>query len=255
MTKARTNADNYAADITGVTAGTGITGGGTSGTVTVTNELVTTIDAAGDLLYGTGSDAAGRLAIGTANQVLQVNSGATAPEWVTAAGGGANWSLLNAGGTSLTGTSVTVSGISGADKIMVIVAGLSTTYAYGSSIEVRLNGDAGSNYYAFGGQISNTGAAESMVLEVNQTHTTIRLANTSTDIASTASGAITFTGCNSSGVKQFIGSGGGARATGTSNNNRTVQGYYNSSSVITSVSIRATNDTMDAGTVFVYTSA
>jgi hypothetical protein len=59
MTKARTNADNYAADITGVTAGTGITGGGTSGTVTVTNELVTTIDAAGDLLYGTGSDAAG----------------------------------------------------------------------------------------------------------------------------------------------------------------------------------------------------
>jgi hypothetical protein len=34
-TKARTNADNWAADITGVTAGTGITGGGTSGTVTV----------------------------------------------------------------------------------------------------------------------------------------------------------------------------------------------------------------------------
>jgi len=36
MTKARDNADNWAADITGVTAGTGITGGGTSGTVTVT---------------------------------------------------------------------------------------------------------------------------------------------------------------------------------------------------------------------------
>lgn len=35
MTKARQNADNFAADITGVTAGTGITGGGTSGAVTV----------------------------------------------------------------------------------------------------------------------------------------------------------------------------------------------------------------------------
>jgi hypothetical protein len=34
-TRARQNADNWAADITGVTAGTGITGGGTSGTVTV----------------------------------------------------------------------------------------------------------------------------------------------------------------------------------------------------------------------------
>lgn len=35
MTKARTLADNFAADINGITAGTGITGGGTSGTVTV----------------------------------------------------------------------------------------------------------------------------------------------------------------------------------------------------------------------------
>lgn len=45
MTKARDNANNWAADITGVTAGTGITGGGTSGTVTVTADtsVVTTL--------------------------------------------------------------------------------------------------------------------------------------------------------------------------------------------------------------------
>lgn len=35
MTKARTNADNASADIQGVTAGTGLTGGGSSGDVTV----------------------------------------------------------------------------------------------------------------------------------------------------------------------------------------------------------------------------
>lgn len=35
MTKARTNADNASADIQGVTAGTGLSGGGTSGTVTL----------------------------------------------------------------------------------------------------------------------------------------------------------------------------------------------------------------------------
>ncbi len=35
MSKARTNADNQAGDISGVTASTGLTGGGTSGTVTV----------------------------------------------------------------------------------------------------------------------------------------------------------------------------------------------------------------------------
>ena len=44
----------------------------------------TVVDAAGDLLYGTAADTLGRLAIGTAGQVLKVNSGATAPEWAAA---------------------------------------------------------------------------------------------------------------------------------------------------------------------------
>ena len=81
MTKARTNADNVTADIAGITAGTGITGGGTSGTVTITNDMATTIAAAGDLIYGTANDAYAALSLGTAGKVLKVNSGATAPEW------------------------------------------------------------------------------------------------------------------------------------------------------------------------------
>ena len=38
-------------------------------------------DAAGDIAYATAADTGARLAIGTAGQVLTVNSGATAPEW------------------------------------------------------------------------------------------------------------------------------------------------------------------------------
>jgi hypothetical protein len=44
VTKARTNADNVTADIAGVTAGTGITGGGTSGTVTLAIDTGVTAD-------------------------------------------------------------------------------------------------------------------------------------------------------------------------------------------------------------------
>jgi len=44
MTKSRTNADNVTADIAGITAGTGITGGGTSGTVTIAIDTATTAD-------------------------------------------------------------------------------------------------------------------------------------------------------------------------------------------------------------------
>jgi hypothetical protein len=78
MTKARTLADNFAADINGITAGTGITGGGTSGTVTVTNSMATEIDAKGDLVVGTGADTFSRLAVAsTAGYLLSVDSGET----------------------------------------------------------------------------------------------------------------------------------------------------------------------------------
>ena len=103
MTKARTLADNFAADINGITAGTGISGGGTSGTVTVTNSMATAIDAAGDLIYGTGSDAFTRLGIGTAGQVLKVNSGATAPEWGAAGAAFIGCALTASGDQSTTG--------------------------------------------------------------------------------------------------------------------------------------------------------
>lgn len=65
MTKARTLADNFAADINGITAGTGITGGGTSGTVTITNDMATTIAAKGDLIVGTANDTYAALTVGT----------------------------------------------------------------------------------------------------------------------------------------------------------------------------------------------
>ena len=75
-------------DITGVTAGTGISGGGTSGTVTVTNSMATAIDAKGDLIVGTGADAFSRLAVGTNNYVLTADSvEATGMKWAATVSG------------------------------------------------------------------------------------------------------------------------------------------------------------------------
>lgn len=64
-------------DITGVTAGTGISGGGTSGTVTITNDMATTITAKGDLLVGTGNATYDNLAVGTNGYTLVADSGET----------------------------------------------------------------------------------------------------------------------------------------------------------------------------------
>ena len=77
--------NNDQGDITAVTAGTGITGGGTSGAVTITNDMATTITTAGDLIKGTGSGTYNRLGIGSTGQVLTVASGA--PSWATPSSG------------------------------------------------------------------------------------------------------------------------------------------------------------------------
>lgn len=75
---------NDQGDITAVTAGTGITGGGTSGAVTITNAMATEITAKGDLIVGTGSATFDNLPAGANGTILSADSGQTTGlKWIT----------------------------------------------------------------------------------------------------------------------------------------------------------------------------
>ena len=92
-------------DIEGVTAGIGISGGGTSGTVTVTNSMATAIDAKGDLVVGTAADTFSRLGVGADGTTIVADSStATGLKWATPASGStfAGVSVYNAALTTLT---------------------------------------------------------------------------------------------------------------------------------------------------------
>ena len=65
---------NDQGDITGVLPGPGISGGGNSGAVTVTNSMATTITTKGDLVPGTGSGTFARLAAGNNGETLVADS-------------------------------------------------------------------------------------------------------------------------------------------------------------------------------------
>ena len=214
---------------------------------------------AGDISYrGATADAKVRLGIGTAGQVLRVNSGATAPEWFTPAGSTKNYTLLNSGNTSVgTGTSFTVSGISAQDELLLMFDNISTNSASGSVLRVRFNGDTGSNY-TFAG-LTITGAstfAQSNFLAVSyQTQINITVTNMAFDAGSLMSGGFRLSGCNASGVKPF-----NAVASATANGStwetlRVLQGFYAGTSTISSVTVLTNVGNFDGGNLFIYGAA
>jgi len=98
-------------DIEGVTAGIGISGGGTSGTVTVTNSMATAIDAKGDLVAGTGADTFAKLTVGANDTVLTADStAATGLKWATPAASGSGLTFISSTTIGSAVSSVTVTG-------------------------------------------------------------------------------------------------------------------------------------------------
>ena len=252
-------ASGAAGDIEGVTAGVGISGGGTSGTVTITNDMATTITASGDIVVGTGSGTYDNLPIGTTGQVLTADT-TVSPykvKWATpSSGGGISWSLVNSGGTTLTGaTTITVSSITDANKLMILIEEASSVNA-SSNISVYLNADTGANYFCYGGTFAYpttyaTGNYDRMGGAQNE----IAIARMSDSAGSRANGYIFMTGGDTTADKMFNSFGMASQSTGNGPTAYNIGGYYSSASTISSVTVKSSTGNFDNGKIYVYKSA
>ena len=217
----------------------------------------TIVDAKGDIIAATAADTVARLAVGANGTVLTAASGqATGLEWATVSAG-SNWTLLNSGGTALTAAAtITVSGISGKDKIMVFLDAASSANA-SAYIKLRLNTDTGANYNYFGNveTFANTYSRLNGegLNEVNDTAFAFGAMSGGTN--PNVNGYALVQGCNSTGIKTVQVSGGGTPRDDYGHRLYNYGGYYNSASTITSISIFSTSGNFDNGTVYVYTSA
>lgn len=180
---------NDTGDITAVTAGTGITGGGSSGAVTITNDMATKIDAKGDLIVGTAADAYDRLAVGTNNHVLTADSTAsTGMKWAAVSSATTtSWTPTVSQGGTITQTSVAANYIKTGDYVFAeayigFLSGASGSA--GSLITISTpttiadsNGNARAN--RGGGYLTDNSASASYpAWVIQETTTTVKLMGT-----------------------------------------------------------------------------
>ena len=237
--------NNDVGDITAVTAGTGITGGGSSGAVTITNDMATKIDAKGDLVVGTGADTYDRLAIGSNDQVLTADStAATGMKWAAVPTGG--MTLLNTGGTTLTGSSITISSIPSTYNALYIVVRGFRPVTDGTQLRMRTNVSTSNYATIYQGDAQDiTGTDPSWYLTGNQ------------DNATSFSSAICwiYDYANTTTIK-FI----DTKANVTNNNTTSTNfnyltqrfGVLNNTAAITDLVFSCSSGNFNAGTVFVY---
>lgn len=135
-------------DITAVTAGTGISGGGTSGAVTVTNSMATAITTNGDLIYGTGSGTFSRLGIGSSAQVLTVASGI--PSWATPSSSASGLTYIS-GATFTAASTQSINNCFSATydnyRIVWAITSASTTMTLRARLRVSGTDASGTDYY------------------------------------------------------------------------------------------------------------
>jgi hypothetical protein len=236
---------NDVGDITAVTAGTGISGGGTSGAVTITNSMATEIAAKGDLIVGTGAATFDNLTAGANGRALVADSTASTglAYSVNAPLGG----MSNITSSALSGAStVTLTGISNKSRLWLDITGLSTV-STGVFILVRFNSDTGGNYGYAGSFFINGGSSGSLFANGQ---TSLVIGQTSTSAADIGSYWLNVNGSFGAGIAQITGGGNFAGTSAASY--QLASGYYFQTSQITSVTISTSSGNFDGGTLSVW---
>lgn len=208
--------------------------------------------AKGELVVGSATNDSAILAVGSNNTVLTADSStATGLKWAAAGAATVNYTLINAGGTALTGaTNIYVSGFSGYSAIIIRVLNAESTNA-SSSIKVTIN-DATGGASAPVSSFIVTDAATNTV-EADMSSGGYWLTNYSamgTTSTNRVDGIIQIDNANSTGIKPYVY--GMVASLSTGGVSSFGNGFITNANAITSVLINSTTGNFDGGTIYVY---
>lgn len=169
----------------------------TAGTLMVSASYPTIVSleglslAAGDILYATAADTVQRLAIGTASQVLQVNAGATAPEWTTLS---TSPYVLHETLTTTSGTTQVSDDIPACTEILLEIDVLSFTAGVIMTLELSsTNGSSWGSAVNIAGSTGGAATTMSGVIRISNVASTVAAAKVAQSLLRFSSGAVAVT--------------------------------------------------------------
>lgn len=202
-------------------------------TTGMTNPMTTT----GDTIYSSSGSTPARLGIGSTGQVLTVAGGI--PSWASPAAGG-GMTLINTGGTTLTGASVTISSIPATYKNLQLIVQNFKPATNTSNLVIRFNGDSGNNY-ATDEDGSSASFGSSFFYGSGQANSTNANGLNVIDI---------FDYTSATWKCAFVT--GLVNASATTFNSFTTLGVYNGTSAISSITLLSSSGNLTSGTAYLY---
>jgi hypothetical protein len=243
--------DTSFVDLKGGTTGQVLTkASGTDLDFNFTTPAGSPITTEGDLIIGDASGDAVRLPIGSAGTVL-TSDGDTA-DWAAPATT-ESYTLLNAGGTALTGaTTITVSGLSGYNNLHIIIETASSANA--SSVFTFKFNSAGANHTYYSNLIQANNGYSASVFDNNYASNggSVNFGKMSSNQNSVVVGYIKIYGANTTTVKPFHYSSGGSTSSGVSQESYNGGGYFDAAAVISTFSLISSTGNFDSGNIFIY---
>ena len=197
----------------------------------MTNPMTTT----GDTIYSSSGSTPARLGIGTANQILRVNSGATAPEWATVSSGGIT---LISEQVASANSAIDFNSIPGTYKQLLLVWSGIVHSDNASSFDIRLNNSSSVIYNVQFMSISNTTPTTSYYVGDNVGEYSFGRRSNDANIYRNANGFLTIDDYTSTTrAKPYESLHSFYNTDATTRNTFTTNGVFNSLTAVTSLNI------------------